>query len=652
MKDKPINRDADPAPTGALLDGIEGPADLQRLRPEDLPALAAEIRERILDAVSRNGGHLASNLGVVELTIAMLRVFNPPTDKLIWDVSHQAYAFKLLTGRRDRFGSIRQTDGLSGFLKREESDCDAFGAGHSGTALSAALGMAVSRDLRGSGEHVIAIIGDAAVGNGISLEAFNNIIHATGRIIVILNDNEMSISANVGSLSRHLGKLLVNPRYNRWKRSVERSVASRLRMPWLRRLYFRAEETLKSFFLRNIMFEEFGLRYVGPIDGHDFQRLNDAMTIARESDQPILLHVSTTKGKGFRPAEERPEHWHSSAPFDRGTNLPLTTDTRPTYSAVFGKTLELLAEKDNRIVAITAAMAAGTGLTSFARRFPNRFFDVGISEEHAAVFAAGVAASGHIPVFAVYSTFAQRIVDCVIHDICLQNLPVVLCLDRAGLVGDDGPTHHGVFDIALFRPIPNLIIMQPRDEIELADMLCTAIASGKPCVIRYPRGRGTGATLPASPTPLTIGKASVIKTGETVQIWALGDMIPVAVQASALLESQGVSAGVVNARFVRPLDANLLSCHAQTARAVVTIENGVRSGGFGAGVEAFLREHEFAGTCLTFGWPDAFIPQGSPSVFMNRHGLTAEAIASAVLSRLNPAGAAAISTIKEPGEKK
>jgi 1-deoxy-D-xylulose-5-phosphate synthase len=620
-----------------LLDEIRSPADIENLTVPEMERLAAEVRSLIIETVSRTGGHLAANLGTVDLTLAILRTFRPPADRIVWDVSHQTYAYKILTDRRDRFGTLRQLDGLSGFLKRDESEYDVFGSGHSGTALSAALGLAASRDMRGGKEHVIAVLGDGAAGCGISLEALNNVSHTTSRLIVILNDNEMSISANVGSLSRSLGKLLTSPRYNRWKRSVERGIGSHLHIPpRLRNAYFRLEEAIKSFFLRNVVFEEFGLRYVGPIDGHDFERLLDAMAIARESDQPILLHVNTVKGRGYPPAEKQPEKWHSTGPFDIAGGLPRQPPGAPTYSEVFGRALVSLARQDERIVAITAAMKGGTGLTDFALEFPGRFFDVGICEEHAAVFAAGLAADGRIPVFAVYSTFAQRIVDCVIHDICLQELPVVLCLDRAGLVGDDGPTHHGVFDVALFRPVPGLIVMQPKDEAELADMLATAVRIRKPVVIRYPRGRGPGVPVPEGRTELRVGRAEPLRPGDGVQIWALGDMVPTALQAADVLTAAGVATGVVNARFVTPLDVGLLGEQIPAARLFATIENAVASGGFGTEVEEALRALGFTGPVLRFGWPDTFVPQGPPAAMVERYGLTPARVAKSIRQTLAP----------------
>ncbi|MBN1557162.1 MAG: 1-deoxy-D-xylulose-5-phosphate synthase [Lentisphaerae bacterium] len=618
----------------SLLATIDTPADVRALDAEALRRLADEVRARIIDTVSRTGGHLGANLGAVELTVALLKVFEPPADKLVWDVGHQTYAYKLLTGRRDRFDTLRRFGGLSGFLRRDESPYDAFGAGHSGTALSAALGMAVARDRRGGGEHVVAIVGDGAAGCGISLEALNNLAGTTGRLIVVLNDNEMSIAANVGSLARYLAVLLANPRYNRWKTSVE-SVAKRFGMGWLRQRYYRIEEVLKGLFLRSLVFEEFGLRYIGPIDGHSIPALTDALRIAAHSVKPILLHVSTRKGKGYPPAEAHPEAWHGTSGFDVATGVSTAPARGPSYADVFGRVLERLAEQDPRLVAITAAMTAGTGLEGFKRRFPDRFFDVGICEEHAVVFAAGLAAAGRVPVFAVYSTFAQRAVDCVIHDVCLQGLPVVFCLDRAGVVGADGPTHHGVFDMALFRVVPGLTLMQPKDEAELAAMLVTAVRLGKPAMIRYPRGGGPGAAVPDAPEPLAVGRAEVLREpagsgGAPVWFWALGNMLEPARGAAALLEARGVPAGVVNARFIKPLDEALLAQHGAAAQAVVTVEDGVAAGGFGSAVQETIRARGLPARVWRFGWPDRFVPHGSAAALRDAHGLTAEAIAARV----------------------
>ena len=616
-----------------ILEKIDKPSDLNTLSLDELKELADETRELIIDTVSHTGGHLAANLGVVELTIALLRCFDQPQDRLVWDTGHQCYTHKILTGRRHKIHTLRQFNGLAGFLKRDESPYDAFGAGHAGTALSAALGMAAARDRNDGNEHVVAIVGDAAAGCGISLEALNSISETTRKFIVVLNDNEMSIAENVGAISRYLGGLLSNPRYNRWKKSVE-SIATQMKMGWLRSTYYRMEEAIKSLFLSSVLFEEFGLRYVGPIDGHDFEKLLDALEVAKNSDRPILLHVSTQKGKGYHFAEKEPETWHGTSCFNVASGTTDKKETRISYSAVFGKTITQLAQNDSKICAITAGMCKGTGLAQFAKEYPKQFFDVGISEEHGAVFAAGLAASGMKPFFAVYSTFSQRVVDPIIHDICLQKLPVVLCLDRAGIVGDDGPTHHGIFDIVLLRSVPNLIMMQPRNEAELANMLYTAYQLDQPVVIRYPRGSGTGEPLPEQLTAIPVGEAEVLTPGREVQIWALGDMIPLAEKAAALLQEEDICCGIVNPRFIRPLCTELLNQHAKSAQLIVSMENGMLHGGFGSALRETLAEQTNAPRVLSFGWPDIFVPHGACHELMQQHGLNPEAMAQRISSEL------------------
>lgn len=612
-----------------LLNRVEKPRDLDAFSVDELEALCGELRKEIIETVSHTGGHLAANLGVVELTVALLRTFDPPRDKMTIDTGHQSYAYKLLTGRKDAFCTLRQYGGLSGFQQRSESVYDAFGAGHAGTALSAALGMAVARDQRGDTNHVVAMLGDAAAGCGVSLEALNNLATTTNRLVVVLNDNEMSIGENVGALSRHLGNLLVNPHYNRWKRSIE-SAAHRMHMGPFRTLYYRIEEAIKGLFLHSAIFEELGIRYIGPVDGHDIRALLNALGTARASDRPILVHVSTRKGKGYSFAEAHPEKWHGASSFDVESGDSLVEPSTAKYSNVFGTALQRMAQTDARIVAITAGMCAGTGLAEFGRQFPKRIFDVGISEEHAVIFAAGLAAGGGRPVFAVYSTFLQRAVDCVLHDVALQELPVVLCLDRAGIVGDDGPTHHGVFDIALLRPVPGLVMMQPKDEPELCHMLRTAFDCGKPTVIRYPRGTGPGREVPATYEVLPLGKAEVLRPGKRVQIWALGDMVSLAEAAADRLHARGIDAGIVNARFIKPLDTERLAEQSAEARVMVTIENGVLTGGYGEGVANALREMGYSGVMLSFGWPDAFVSHGAPARLMESYGLMPEAIADRV----------------------
>ena len=620
----------------SVLEKVNEPADLKGLTPDEMTQLAGEIRTFLIETISMTGGHLSSNLGVVELTLALLRVFNPPADKLLWDVSHQAYTYKILTGRKDRFSTLRQYDGLSGFLNRKESPYDAFGAGHSGTALSAALGMAVARDRMGGREHVVAVVGDASLACGISFEAMNNVASSTQRLIVILNDNEMSISANVGAVSRYLGELLANPRYNRWKSTIEAAVKRMSgQSPALKRMYHRVEESLKSLFLRSVLFEEFGFRYIGPIDGHDIPRLVSALEIARDDVRPILLHVATQKGRGYEFAEQCPETWHGTGAFDIESGVALKNSASPSYSQIFGGTLERLAARDPSVVAITAAMQTGTGLASFAERFPDRFFDVGISEEHAVVFAAGLATQGMSPVFAVYSTFSQRAVDYIVHDVCLQNLPVVICLDRAGIVGDDGPTHHGVFDIAMLRNFPNLTIMQPADGVELAHMLHTAIRLKRPVVIRYPRGVCPGFVPPEQFADIPVGTARVLREGWEIQIWALGDMLPMAIAVADRLATKGYSVGVVNGRFVAPLDNDLLQSQSRLARAFVTIENGVVSGGFGSVLSEHLLDAGYQGRVIRNGWPNEFVPHGTPAILMEKYGLTPDAIALRVMAALD-----------------
>lgn len=620
----------------SFLNNIKSPKDVKSLAGDQLPELAQTIRKRIISVVSRNGGHLASNLGSVELTIALIRIFNPPEDKVIWDVGHQSYAWKLLTGRSDIFDSLRQYRGMSGFTKPCESECDAFIAGHAGTSLSVALGFAVGRDMQKTNEAVVAVIGDASMSNGIALEALNNITDTGSKIIVVLNDNEMSISENVGSLSRSLGALLTDVRYNRIKAAAEQA-GHKLHMTFLRRTYHLIERAVKSIWLKNAFFEEFGLRYIGPIDGHDLRALESAMLSAKEFKGPVLVHVATQKGRGFRPAEKKPSGWHGVGPFDPEKELSFSgkedVPVKVNYSESFGRILTGLAEKDESIVAITAAMCGGTGLHHFSSKFPKRFFDVGICEEHAVVFAAGLAARGFRPVFAVYSTFLQRAVDCVMHDIALQNLPVLLCVDRAGIVGNDGPTHHGVFDIPMLRCIPNLVIMQPADFLELKAMMQTALSYDGPVVLRYPRGSSKEVDLDQDVENLQIGKAAVVMqpdldATDIIWIWSYGDMLPVAVECAEKLKQAGKAAGVVNARFIKPIDVSLLVGQAgeRTSR-FVTIENGALAGGFGSAVREALSDSGIDLPVRSFGWADSFIEYGGIDQLLEAGGLTAGKIA-------------------------
>ncbi len=625
----------------SLLPTITTAKDVQELTAPQLPQLAEELRQAIINTVSKNGGHLASNLGSVELTIALLRIFSPPQDRIVWDVGHQAYTWKLLTGRREQFNTIRTAGGLSGFTKPEESPCDASISGHAGTALSTALGMAVGQARQGKEGHVVAVIGDASMTNGISLEALNNIEDVDAKVIVILNDNEMSISENVGALSRRLGRMLTSVRYNRIKAAAE-AAGHRMHMTALRGVYHKLEQAIKSIWLQNAFFEEFGLRYIGPIDGHDFDALENAFQSACDDKRSVLIHVATQKGRGYHHAEKAPSAWHGVSPFNCESGEQ-TQSTAKGYSQAVGETLTALAADNTSIIAITAAMCSGTGLAAFARHFPRRFFDVGICEAHAVVFAAGLASTGHRPVFAVYSSFLQRAVDCVMHDVCIQNLPVLICIDRAGVVGSDGPTHHGIYDIPMLRCLPNLVMMQPADNQELDAMIRFALTHDGPATIRYPREPGPQAGIQecansemreCAKPQIKLGEAQVLSNppGVTIWLWALGDMLPLAHEIAALLATKGVSAGVVNARFIKPLDLTLLKRQAtEGAKLFITLENGAAAGGFGSAVAEALAAEGISTPVKIIGWPDRFMGQGSTTQLRESAGLTADRIAESVL---------------------
>jgi 1-deoxy-D-xylulose-5-phosphate synthase len=594
---------------------IKSPADLKALSREDLDTVASEIRAKLIEVTSRNGGHIGPNLGVVELTMALHRVFDCPEDRFVFDVSHQGYVHKLLTGRNiEAFDHIRQSDGLSGFLCRSESECDAFGAGHAGTALSAALGMAAGRDQLGEKRHVVAVLGDAAFTCGITMEALNNIAETTSRLIIILNDNEWSIAKNVGALARYFNEIITNPVYNK----IDRGLVSFLKgVPGGQSMIEfgkRWKRETKDFYFGSNLFEAYGLRYIGPIDGHDLDSVTKHLEFAREQEQPIILHLLTKKGKGFEPAIASPEKFHGLGPFDpkTGSAPPKAKDSPPNYQDVFGKRLLEFAQADKRIVGITAAMPPGTGLSFLREALPEQFYDVGIAEEHAVLFAAGMACEGLRPVVAIYSTFLQRAYDPIIHDICLQNLPVTFCMDRAGLSPNDGPTHHGLFDIAYLRCIPNTIVMQPKDEDELADMLWTGLNTDSPTFIRYPRGSAMGVTPKDKPDLLPIGKAEVVRQGESVQFWALGPWVEEAEAIAETLEKDfGVSIGVVNGRFAKPLDVELLESQAKAAELIVSFEDHVIQGGFGSAIIESLNDLELPVPVLRIGYPDAFVDHGS-----------------------------------------
>jgi 1-deoxy-D-xylulose-5-phosphate synthase len=617
---------------GSLLEAIQSPADVKGLNQEQMAELAEEIRACLIQTLSKTGGHLGPNLGVVELTLALHSVFNTPVDKIVFDVSHQAYVHKLLTGRFSRFSTIRQPGGLNGFMLRTESEHDSYGAGHAGTALSAVLGMAVARDLAGGHENVIAIAGDAAFTNGISFEALNNIAEQTRRMIVVLNDNEWSIDRNVGAIARYLHRIVTNEHYQhlheRASRLIER-FAGKTAIKVVRR----AEEAAKGLLWPSVLFEEFGLEYFGPIDGHNLPLLIETFKFLKTADHPVLLHVLTQKGRGFQPALDGQKKFHGLGPYD-----PETGDTAasglPTYSEVFANTLADLANRDPRIVAITAAMPNGTGLDLFRPHHPKRYFDVGIAEEHAVIFAAGMATRGFRPVCAIYSTFLQRAFDPIVHDVCLQKLPVLFCVDRAGLSGDDGPTHHGLFDIGYLRSIPEMVLMSPRNEDELADMMKTALEIPGPSAIRYPRGVVVGVARKPQPQSLAIGKAEVVQEGSDVAILGLGPMLPLAEELAALLETLTYSAAVINPRFIKPLDRELLARYAGTVAAFVTFEDHAKTGGFGTAVVEALEELGMRVPVVRIGWPDQFIEHGKVDQLRARYGLTAKAALTEVLPLL------------------
>jgi 1-deoxy-D-xylulose-5-phosphate synthase len=598
----------------SILDRIQRPSDVKDLVPEELPGLIRELRERIIDVTSRNGGHIGPNLGVVELTIGLHRIFDCPKDKFVWDVSHQGYVHKLLSGRKgDDFDGLRQTDGVSGFLRRAESPYDAYGAGHAGTALSAALGMAAARDRQGGDHHVVAILGDAAFTCGITMEALNNLTATTQRFILVLNDNEWSIAKNVGALAHYFNELITNPVYNR----VDRKITELLRrLPAGERILSlgrKWKRETKDFFTGSILFETYGLRYIGPVDGHDLDAVIKHLEFARQSPQPIILHLLTKKGKGYEPAIRSPERFHGLGPFNRETGeSPVKNGTPPNYQDAFGQNLLKFARANAKIVGITAAMPPGTGLSFLRENLPRQFFDVGIAEEHAVLFAAGMACDGLRPVVAIYSTFLQRAYDCIVHDVCLQKLPVVFCMDRAGLSPQDGATHHGLFDIAYLRCVPNTVIMQPKDEDELADMLWTSLQLDGPAFIRYPRGAGAGVRCKESPTLLEVGKAEVVRAGREVQFWALGPWVAEAEAVAAELAAEtGLSIGVVNARFAKPLDQALLLRQAGSAKLFVTFEDHVIVGGFGAAVLEALNHGGLSVSVECVGFPDDFVEHGS-----------------------------------------
>jgi len=619
-----------------LLSKINGPDDLKQLPPEDLVPLAAELRAFLLETVALTGGHLASNLGCVELSIALHYCFNSPKDKIIWDVGHQAYTHKILTGRRDKFHTQRCYKGLSGFPKRSESPHDAFGVGHSSTSISAGLGMAVAHGLNDDKTRVISVIGDGSLTGGMAFEALNQAGHLRKNLIVVLNDNEMSISKNVGALSSFISRKMTGNYYRGLKKEMEGVIAG---IPAIggNILHFakKAENSLKGFLTPGTLFEALGFEYVGPIAGHDLPTLLSVLENVKGIEGPILLHVMTKKGKGYQPAEETPDKFHGVAPTKVASPAP-ARPAPPSYTQVFGETMVKLGAVDPKIVAITAAMPDGTGLSPFAKRFPDRFFDVGIAEQHALTFAAGLAAEGFRPVAAIYSTFTQRAYDQVFHDICLQKLPVTLALDRAGLVGDDGPTHHGAFDISFLRHLPELTVMAPKDENELQHMVKTAIYSGRPISLRYPRGAGFGATLDCEVKAIEIGKGELLLDGADLTLVAIGSTVYPALEAAALLKEKGIFASVVNARFVKPLDSELILAQARKTGCLITVEENALQGGFGSAVLELISDSGLTDVRVKrIGIPDSFIEQGSQAQLRADLGLNGAGIAATSEAFLN-----------------
>lgn len=619
-----------------LLETIDEPQRLGELSLPELEQLAAELRAYIIQTVAQTGGHLAPSLGTVELTLALYSVFKLPRDKVIWDVGHQAYAHKILTGRREAFTALRRYGGITGFPCRTESPYDAFGVGHASTSISAALGMAIARDLDDRGEHVIAVIGDGAMTGGEAFEALNHAGQLGKRLIVILNDNGMSIDTNVGAMSEYLSRLRVMPQYNKAKKDLEGFFRS---IPHIGDTVLKTAEYIKdgvkSVLVPGGIFAEMGFTYVGPLDGHNLRLLREVFSEIRMMDGPVLVHVHTKKGRGYLPAEIEPDKFHGVGIFDViSGQVKKNEGAPPTYTEIFGQTLVKLAAENPNITAITAAMPGGTGLKVFAEKFPNRYFDVGIAEEHAVTLAAGMAAAGKRPVAAIYSTFAQRAYDQLLHDVCLQNLPVTLCLDRAGLVGDDGPTHHGVFDLSYLRMMPNMTVMAPKDENELRRMLITALSLDGPAALRYPRGTAAGVPLTDDVQPIPLGKGEILREGGDVCFLAVGSMTANALQAAELLAADGIAAEVVNMRFVKPLDRELLIEAAGHAKLLVTVEENVLAGGFGSAVLECLADVGRTVPLLRLGIPDRFVPQGDRSLLWEECGLLPYQMAARVRERL------------------
>ncbi|MEE8205650.1 MAG: 1-deoxy-D-xylulose-5-phosphate synthase [Nitrospinaceae bacterium] len=616
-----------------LLDGINGPQDLKKLKKEDLPALAAEIRETLLSTISKTGGHLGSNLGVVELTLAMHYVFDSPRDKFVWDVGHQSYVHKLLTGRRERFHTLRQYDGLSGFTKREENEHDHWNCGHGGTSISAALAFAKARDLKKEDNEVVAVIGDGSLTAGMAFEGLNHTGHLKSNMIVILNDNEMSISTNVGGMSAHLSQIMTGQVMRTIKGQIDEMLQS---IPGVGKdishFAHKIDDAIKGVFIPGRLFEDLGFRYVGPLDGHDTDTLIENLEDLKGQKGPTLVHVITRKGKGYKIAEEKAEIWHGASPFDIETGTFLKKKSNPAYTAVFADALIDLAKQDEKILGITAAMPSGTGISKFGKAFPDRTFDAGMAEQHAVDFAGGLALEGFRPVIAIYSTFLQRAYDQVVHDICIMNIPVTFAMDRAGIVGEDGATHQGLYDIAYLRTLPNMVVMAPKDENELRHMLKTAVYHPGPAAVRYPRGAGLGVPLDPEMKELEIGKGEVLQDGNDIALIAYGHMVPPAQDLARSLEGEGLSVAVINARFVKPLDTDLICRYARSAKCLVTLEEHSLQGGFGSAVLEEINEHVPEKNVLVkcIGAADRVIEHGAPALVRKDLKLDPESLLNTV----------------------
>lgn len=619
-----------------LLDTILGPNDIKKLSSNEYGLLAEEIRRFLIRNISKTGGHLASNLGVVELTMALHLTLNLPTDKIIWDVGHQAYTHKILTGRKEEFTTLRQFGGLSGFPKMCESECDCFDTGHSSTSISAAMGFVQARELLGLDNKVVAVIGDGALSGGMAYEALNNAGRLKSNLIIVLNDNNMSISENVGGMANYLGKLRTGSKYNDLKDDVQTTLSKIpvIGSPMIDKIK-KSKDSIKRLMIQGMLFEDMGLTYIGPIDGHNIRELITAFQSAKQAKKAVLVHVLTKKGKGYKQAENNPSKFHGVEPFNLKTGTAMSKSKGVSYTDVFGKTLVELGKADPRIVAITAAMPDGTGLCNFAKEYPKRFFDVGIAEEHAVTFAAGLAAAGFKPVVAVYSTFLQRAYDQIIHDVCINRLPVTFAIDRAGIVGKDGETHQGVFDISYLSSIPNLTVLSPKNKYELAQMLKYAMAYEGPVAIRYPRGSAYEG-LQEYAAPIEYGKSEVIQEEDTTLLLGVGHMVETAVEVSKILKEHGINSSVVNARFIKPMDTNLLKTMLTNHSTIVTLEENVALGGFGSQVSSFLMEHGFHNVNhINVSLPDQYIEHGDANILRLKYGLDPESIGKRILNSID-----------------